>query len=384
MAYPACLPVLIPAWDMTATQAGAIQAAFNGVYAVSLMAASAMADRWGARRMVLASSFGSAAAGLAFAVFADSFASGLLLYCLLATLHGGTYTPTLILVADRFPPARRGAAIGWILAGASLGYVGALATAAAAIALSGYRAAFLALACGSVLSALLMTAALAGTPNRIHPAPARGAGGSLKPLLRNRRLMWLIGGYSAHTWESLGQWAWVPAFLAAAMTAPGSAGLGIAAGVLISAALHLAGCAASFSMGRLSDRIGRRRLLIALGLAGALCSCAYGWADGLPVVVLFALTFVYGFATQGDSPVLATAITEAVEPHLLGRALAIRSLLGFTAGAVAPLAFGWVLDATNPPGAPAAEWGWAFVVLGLGGALAAVAAAMLPKERPAR
>ena len=68
---------------------------------------------------------------------------------------------------------------------------------------------------------------------------------------------------------------------------------------------------------------------------------------------------------------LSTAFTEAVRPAYLGSGLAPRSLLGFGAGAIAPLVFGRVLDLTNPPGAPPpTSWGWAFVTLGLGGAAA--------------
>ena len=50
---------------------------------------------------------------------------------------------------------------------------------------------------------------------------------------------------------------------------------------------------------------------------------------------------------------------------------ALRSLLGSGAGAIAPLAFGAVLDATNEPGMLATTWGWAFVTLGRGGLAAA-------------
>jgi MFS family permease len=76
---------------------------------------------------------------------------------------------------------------------------------------------------------------------------------------------------------------------------------------------------------------------------------------------------IYGFSSVGDSPVLSVGITEVVAPPLLGSALAIRSLLGFGAGALAQAAFGAVLDWTNP-GRPYAVWGWAYGLLGVGGA----------------
>jgi len=82
----------------------------------------------------------------------------------------------------------------------------------------------------------------------------------------------------------------------------------------------------------------------------------------------------YAFSALGDSPVLSAALSEAVRPAYLGAALALRSFLGFGAGAIAPLVFGAVLDATNPPGAAPATWGWAYTVLGAGGIVAAICA----------
>ena len=60
-------------------------------------------------------------------------------------------------------------------------------------------------------------------------------------------------------------------------------------------------------------------------------------------------------------------LTEVVDPAYLGSALGLRSLVGYSAGAVSPLAFGVVLDWTNPIIALYSTWGWAFSMLGLGG-----------------
>jgi MFS family permease len=144
------------------------------------------------------------------------------------------------------------------------------------------------------------------------------------------------------------------------------------------------GLIASSSMGRLSDRLGRRAVLLGLAASSAVCSLVFGWLVGAPIALIFAVGAVYGFTALGDSPVLSTALTEAVEPPYLGAALALRSFLGFGAGAIAPLVFGAVLDATNPRGVTPSVWGWAFVALGIGGAAAAVCAwTLAPDRRPA-
>jgi MFS family permease len=97
---------------------------------------------------------------------------------------------------------------------------------------------------------------------------------------------------------------------------------------------------------------------------GAALSLTFGWLVNWPTPVLVALVLVYGFAAIGDSPVLSTALTESVSPRHLGSALAIRSLSGFTAGAISPTAFGVALDFSN---GSAAGWGPAFMVLAIGG-----------------
>ena len=61
---------------------------------------------------------------------------------------------------------------------------------------------------------------------------------------------------------------------------------------------------------------------------------------------------------------------------MLGCALAVRSILGIGIGALAPFAFGSVLDMFEA----GAGWGWAFVVLGLGGTAATVCAVVLPDD----
>jgi len=78
---------------------------------------------------------------------------------------------------------------------------------------------------------------------------------------------------------------------------------------------------------------------------------------------------LYAFSSLGDSPVLSAALSDATDPAYLGVTFGIRSLLGFGAGAIAPLVFGLILDWTNPGrlGQIYTHWGWAFSSLGLMG-----------------
>ncbi len=370
MTYAATLPVLRTEWGMTATAAGSISTGFQLGYAVSLVFFSSLADRVGARRVFLGSAWLGAVSALLFAVFARSYVSGLVLYTLVALSQGGTYTTAIMFFADRYPPARRGGAVGWLIASSSAGYALSLVISGAAVRWGGYPRSFLVSALGPVVGVVIAWLALRTTPNVVHPRREGARFGST--VLKNGPAMRLIAGYTFHSWELLGMWAWTPAFIAAVFAVSGTGSVrAVELAAYVSAAFHLMGLVASSSMGRLSDGLGRRIVLVGLAATSALCSLVFGWLIGLPLALVFTVGALYGFTALGDSPVLSTALTEAVGASHLGAALALRSFLGFGAGAIAPIVFGRILDLTNAPGPLPTTWGWAFVALGLGGLAAA-------------
>ncbi len=373
MTYAACMPALIEEWQMSATEAGTIAGGFHFGYLISLTVFSWLADRIGGRNVFLLSAGLSAIAALGFAFFAQSYLSGLIWFTLVALSQGGTYYPAIMLISDRYPSAERGSAMGWLIASTSIGYALSLVISGQMLALGGYQLAFLVTAVGTAIGAVLALAALRKTPNAIHKRERDHS--FRRELARNRPAIRLVAGYTCHNWELLGMWAWMPAFLAAAFAAGGAGSASaIASGAYLAAGFHAVGFFAASSMGQLSDRFGRRTVLIALAATSTLCSFAIGWTVALPIGVIMIIGAIYAFTALGDSPVLSTALTEVVRPAYLGSTLALRGVIGFGAGVVAPPVFGMVIDATNPAGAPPTNWGWAFVVLGIGGIFATVAA----------
>ncbi|MBP2232796.1 MFS family permease [Azospirillum agricola] len=381
MVYAGALIPTMGAWGMSGGEAGGIQAAFNIGYALSLVLSSWFADSLGAKRVFLWSSWATALTGMAFAFLARDATSGLVLFALLGATQGGTYAPSIMLVAQGVPAERRGAAVGWLLGAGSLGYFASIALAAGLSDRFGYEAAFIACGLGPLLALLTALPGLRGRPNLVAGKRAGSLRGAFR-FLSDRRSFLLTAGYTTHCWELLGMWAWLPAFLTATLSGPGGAAGGAAMqGLWIAGAIHLSGFLSSLTMGRASDRLGRRAVLLAMGLLGAACSLAIGWMEALPVWLILPVAALYGFSALGDSPVLSTAMTESVEPGSLGAALAVRSILGFGAGGVAPLAVGLVLDGAGAGSGSA--WGWGFALLGVGGGLAAACAALLPADRPA-
>jgi MFS family permease len=371
MTVAAVIPLLLEAWQIGAAQAGAIVTAFTVSYAVSL---------FGAKRAVEVSAFAAAISSAAFGVFAHDWASATLLYGLIGLSQGGVYTPLVMLFAERHEPVTRGTAMGWLVASTSVGYAGSLFLCGIALSFGGYHAAFLVTGLTPALGTALLWLCLRSIENRIHPR--RSTGSLWQHVFGGRDARLLTAGYTAHCWELLGSWAWLPSLVAAAFALGGSSiSVASQSSALTTGTMHLGGAAASFVMGVLSDRLGRRTVLLVVAAAAAAFSLSIGWLIWLPTALFVALALVYSFLTIGDSPVLTTAITEVTDPGRLGAVLAVRSLLGFGAGAIAPLAAGAVFDAaTGLAWRPAAAWGWTFVVLGIGGAIAALCAAGLSRH----
>lgn len=368
MAYPTVLAAVQSEWQLSSTAAGSIGSASQLGTALSLVVVSALCDYLGPRLVFVVTSALAVLASFLIPFLAHGHLSALALFFLAAVAVAGSYTPGVMLIASRFEASRRGVAVGWFLASSSVGYVVALALGGLVVARAGWRPALFALALGPVaclaLSLALFRRAPAGTPG-----PGRRF--SLDADLGgNRAAQLMITGYVFHSWELLGMWAWTPAFMAAALVAHGtsadrSAGLGAG----FSALFHVMGIVASTTGGWLSDRWGRTGVIAGMMIVSSLCSFGFGWLLEAPLVLVALVGCVYGFSALGDSPVYSTGLTETVAPTHLGSALAVRSLLGFGAGAVSPIVFGMVLDLHGGRSATMAGWGLAFGVLGIGGVL---------------
>jgi MFS family permease len=369
MTYAAVLPVLQREWAMTGAQAGLVSSGFQMGYAVSLVVFSSLADRLGPKPLFLGSMSAAAFFALGFAFLARDYPSALVIYTLVAISLGGTYTTGLMLLAQQYSPQKRGRAIGYFIASTSLGYALSLVLSGAALPIGGYRLSFLITCSGPAAGALLVWITLRNTPTAIERRSVTK--GFARTVLTDRPALLIIGGYIFHSWELLAMWAWTPAFLTACLVTTGTDRMQAAGmGAYITASFHVLGMLASLSMGALSDRMGRARVILALAAVSTACSFGFGWSIAWPLSATVAIGLVYAFTALGDSPVLSAALTEVVPAAFMGAAFGLRSLLGFAAGALSPLLFGVVLDWSNPAGiAPGgyAHWGWAFAVLGLGG-----------------
>jgi len=378
VAYSAVLPLVREDWGLSARDAGMIQGAFHLGYLASLFIVGFIADHFGAKRALLVTGVAGFLSPIAFVLLVDGFWSALWLHALTGLTQGGYYTPVLAMVNQHVGRERRGRAMGLMIAASSAGYAVALGVAAAVLAFAGWRAALAAIAALPIASWLIALAAMRATPNVVHPRPeGHTLLAAIPAVLRNRKGMLSVWGYTFHSWELLGMWAWLPAFLTAALLVHGNDFQGASSTALLLTGLtYVANIAGSIAGGTMADRWGRTQTILLWSCVSLALSFSIGWMIALPAGLLVALACLYNFAAIADSSVHSTVIAESVPPHILGAAYAVRSVLGFGMGVISPVVFGWALDYfSSEPHA----WGFAWMTLGAGALLGPLATLRLAR-----
>ena len=372
VAYSAVLPLTQAEWGLSGKQAGLIQSAFHLGYLTSLFIVGFIADHYGAKRAYILTGIAACLSPWAFVLFADGFWSAFWLHAFTGLCQGGTYTPALALINDNIERERRGRAMGYFIAGSSAGYAICLGVAGLALQFTGWRGALASVALLPVISWVSGALVLRGTPNRVHARPAgESLLAALPAVLRNRKGMLSIWGYTFHNWELLGLWAWLPAFLTAALVLHGSPP---EYALLFAALTYVANIAGSIVGGTIADRWGRTQTILTWSCVSLALSFSIGWLIAAPIALLVALACLYNFAGIADSSTHSTVLAESVPAHYLGVAYAVRSVIGFGAGVVSPFVFGWALDLAGGgrTSSDAIAWGIAWATLGAGALLGPV------------
>ena len=221
VAYSAVLPLTQAAWHLSGKEAGLIQAGFHLGYLVSLFIVGFLSDHFGAKRAYLTTGVAACFRPWTFVLFADGFWSAFWLHALTGLCQGGTYTPALALINDHVERDAARPRDGLPHRRLERGLRDRLGVAGLALQFTGWRGALASSRAAGRLMALGLYG-LRGTANMIHPRPAgESLLASLPAVWRDRQGMLSIWAYTFHNWELLGLWAWMPAFLTAALSLHG-------------------------------------------------------------------------------------------------------------------------------------------------------------------
>lgn len=309
-------------------------AAVNIGVVFTLLPWGLLADRIGERVVVGIGLSGSAAA-LYGAAFARSFVELVAALVLAGALGGCVQSASGRAVMAWFEPAERGLALGIRQTAVPLGGAVAAVTLPALAEGPGLREAFLALAVTVEAAALVGVALLReGTADEL-------AGRVARPL-RDRGLWLLCGASTLYLATQVSIVGFVVLYL------HGERGFSTtgAAGVL--AVTQVFGAAARIGLGRWSDRLGTRIVLlrrvgIALTAATALTAALTGAGDAV-LVPAFVVAGTLGLSWNGLS---YTAAAERAGRAQSGAALGFQQTLLAAGGIVTPVVFAAVVGATS-------------------------------------
>ena len=303
------LPFIRDEFNLDYTRAALVVSAFSIPYGFSQLPGGWLADRFGARRLILVGISGVALAGLGIGL-STSYTLLLVALFLMGALGGGYHPSAPAAISRVTPPARRGAALGVHMIGGSVSYFVAPLAAGGIAALWGWRVPFIGLAVPAILFGVFFYFLLGRRereatrvePTAAHtPAPTEvDSVGSVDWL----RMITFLTLTSVSAAVVLAVISFIPLYLVDVF---GYAEHNAAAAIAL---FYSTGIWASVAGGYVSDRIGRVRVVVLFGLlagpALALLNVS-GSSFGIMVLLLCLGVGLYARAPASESYVVGHA-----------------------------------------------------------------------------
>lgn len=364
-------PILQLRWQLTGAQVGwlttMVQLGFVAGTAVS--AVLNLADIVPARRLFAASAL-LGAAGNAWLAVAPGLAPALISRFSAGFFLAGVYPPAMKMAATWFR-ARRGLAVGTVVGALTVGKAGPYLL--HALPGAGVVPVVLSASGSAVVAALIILIGYRDGPYPFTPRPF--SWGLVSSVVRNREWRLASGGYFGHMLELYCFWTWIPAFVAASLSAQTGdpvAATSPEASLLAFAVIAVGGFGCIWG-GLASDRIGRERLVMWAMAASGSCALLIGLTFGRSLWLVVPVALVWGFFVIADSAQFSVLVTESVPSHAVGTALTVQTSLGF-------LLTTFTIQAV-PPVVRAAGWSLAFPMLALGPVMGIWSISALVRDR---
>jgi MFS family permease len=365
----AVVPALRRDWDISSFQATLLTVAVQLGFVTGAVSSAAvnLADRVPAHRVVAASALVAAAATGLIALVVDGMPWAVTLRFVTGVALAGVYPVGMKLMTSWFDRGR-GFALGVLIGALTLG--SAMPQLVSSFASLPWRGVLVTAAVSALVGAVVALGFVRAGP-LARPAPPLAPRFVLS-LFRDRGPLLANLGYFGHMWELYAMWTWVPAYVAASLTAssgdvPGRTVVGLTAFVVIG----VAGVVGCLGAGRLGDRLGRARVAGWAMRVSATCCVLAALVFGLSPWVVAPVLLVWGVSVIADSGLFSSCVADVVDPRYVGTALTTQTAIGFLLTVVTINAVPWVVDLVG--------WRAAVLLLAIGPAAGAVAMARLDR-----
>jgi MFS family permease len=266
---------------------------------------------------------------------------GFAVVAVLSRLGGAPQHPVgNALIAEQFPEQRRGFAISAHIAGGNVGTVAIGVVAAAAIATIGWRASVLLLGLPALVVAVAILVLVKETgADRAQARRAGSVRSAYRRVVVDANLRWLflssvLGGGA----RGLGVLnVFVPLYLTVVVGLPlGTVGAMYA--VLLAASVP-----GPLVAGWLSDRLGRKPLIVGVYVAGAASLALFVLVGSEPLALWIAIALLSCFSFI-ESPQLQALLADITPPELRDAAYSTYFALAFGVGSLWVLAYGAIVE----------------------------------------
>lgn len=401
--FSAVLTYLAEDFSLTSGQTGIILSAFQLGYVVVVLLTGRLADIVGPKKIVAWATLFTAIFSTLFVWTARGFVSVLVMRLLTGLSAGAIYVPGMAILANWFPPEKRGRVIGAYTGALTVAYAGGYFVAAPLAARYGWQAGILWTSLPAFLAAWLVFRWVEERPeekevktgeatikengekeigkpteiDRPKPAPAGGYKG---PVL-------ITTGYMGHMWELYAFWGWIGPFMVASALAVGHPRAeAVALGGRTAAIIILLGAPAVYLFGLVADRIGRIKTIWLCAVLSLVANLFFGFLYGRSMALVTMVGLWIGFWVVADSGIYKAGITEMTDISIRSTALGVQSAVGYSMTILSPALFGSVLEWVNPNVTDttlASNWGLPFAILGLGALAAPVSMFFLNRTKQA-
>jgi MFS transporter, FSR family, fosmidomycin resistance protein len=342
--YPATFYLLLPLigaeLGLSYSQIGLVMTCQYMASAVANVPGGVLVDTVGRKGMLMAVSLFWV--GFPYLLIGFTHSYPMLLVCIALVGFGNSlWHPTAIPTLGRRYPERKGLVLSLHGMGGNVGDAIAPIVVGAALAAFSWREVVVMNVLPGLVVALLIFVFLgslymSGKPQVAEKQSLADYGRGLRELLRNRALVLLSTGSAFRTMTQTALLTFLPVYLAHDL---GYSPVWVGACLFV---LQAAGFAAAPMAGHLSDRVGRKQILIGSMLTSAVVLAAMAFSGGS--VIFIGLVAALGFFLYATRPVIQAWLLEATPKNMGGSSIGVLFGAQALGGALGPWLGGVVAD----------------------------------------